>query len=348
MQLREDIRLYQGVTPVGPGGHIDVPLGNFASRAFDAGGDDLIGEQILPAVPVGRQSNKFYIIEKDAFFRIETTRRAPRTQARRVEFTVSSNAYFADNFALAADHALEDLANADNVLQLRQNATMLVTDGLRRDQEQRIANLITSIDNVGSGTQLTNGDSWFSTESADILGQVQTAQAFIRAQTGLLPNVMAVDWDSWQMLKKNTRLFEFFKFTNAPNPTDGSGLLSDQMIRTALGVDRILIGRAISNTAAEQVNVGSNTFTSANVWGNHAVLAHVGAVAGIQATTFGVRFRWQPAGFRAPFQVATAVENQAGSRHIEILEAQYFQDEQVIARDLAYVIETSSGNTGAA
>jgi len=348
-QIIEDVRLYQGVTPVGGGAHIDVPLGNFAVRAFDAEGGGLIGDMVLPVVNVGKQSDKFYIIEKDAFFRIETTRRAPRTRARRVEFTVSSDAYFADNYALAAENALEDIANADNAIQLRQNATDLTVNGLRLDQEQRIADLVTSATNVGSGV-LTPGsaESWFAPASADIIGQVQTGHAFIRSQTGLIANTLVVDWDSWQAAKRNTRIFEFFKYTGAPNPTgEGGGLLSDEALRTVLGVDRILVGRAIKNTAAEQVNVGSASFTSGNIWGNNAVLMHVGPANGMQAMTAGIRFRWRPAGFRTAFQVATAREDQAGSRHIEILESQYFQDERVVAKDLAYVIKTSSGETGA-
>ena len=346
MELREDIRLYQGVTPVGPGGHIDVPLGNFASRAFDAGAAQFIGDQILPAVPVGKQSDRFYIIEKDHFFRIETTRRAPRTRARRVEFTVSSDAYFADNFALAGENALEDLANADAAIMLRENTTLLVVDGLRRDQEQRIADLVTSATNVGSGVvDPSSANSWFNTGS-DVLQQVQTGQDFIRAQTGMLPNVMALDWDSYQAVKRNANLIEYYKYTQGPSPSDGSGFLSDQALVNVFGIERLLISRAVKNTAAEQVNVGSATFTSGNVWGNTCLLAHLSPPTGMQSRTFAVRFRWQPTGFRGPFQVATGTEDQPGSRHIEIVEAQYFQDERIIAPDLAYVIQTSSGNTG--
>ena len=84
MIIRDDIRIFQGVTPIGPGGHMDVPLGNFASAAFNTGTAEFVGDMLLPSISVGKQSDKFYIIEKGAFFRVENTRRAPRTRARRV------------------------------------------------------------------------------------------------------------------------------------------------------------------------------------------------------------------------------------------------------------------------
>ncbi len=81
----------------GDGAHIDAPLGNLAVMAFDTGDVNFVGEQILPAVPVGKESNKFYIIEKDAFLRIPDALRARSTEANRVRFETSSDSYFAEN-----------------------------------------------------------------------------------------------------------------------------------------------------------------------------------------------------------------------------------------------------------
>lgn len=335
-------RVYQGTTPVGGDAHFDVPLSNFASRAFATVPAELglVAEQIFPQIDVGKQSDKYYVIEKEDWFRVPNTYRAPKTAARRVEFRVSSESYFSDNYALAHENALEDLANADMAVNLRRNSVDLIAGLLRLDQEQRVANLVSCGTNVGSYVQLTSADSWFSTDSADIIGQVQTAQAFMRSQTGLLPNVMVVDWDSWQAALRNTRLFDRFKHTGA-----AQGILTEDQLRNVFQVDRILVARGISNTGAE--NVDSAGFTSSNVWGNHCLLAHVGANTGLESRTLGARFRWRPAGFPAPFGAQTRVENGAGMKRIEIVEAGYFQDEKIIASDLGYVIETSSGNTGA-
>lgn len=334
------IREYQGVTPIGAGGHIDVPLSNFASMAFAADDNMFIGEQVLPSVPVQKQSDKFFIHERSDWFRIPNTQRARLSRAHTVEFRVSSDSYFAENYALGALIPLEDLDNADNPIGIRRNHTQMVTHLLRLDQEQRIANLVTSASNVGSGvTTPGSQESWFNPDSADIIGQVQTAHAFIRSETGLLPNLMVVDWDSWQAALRNVRLHDRFKHVG-----NVRGILTPDQIAPVFGVDRILVGRAISNTGAEQV--GSENWTSGNVWGNTALLAHV-SMRGAMSATYGTRFRWQPGGLPAPFAVQRKREDGAGSRRAEIVEALYWQDEQIIAPELAYVIKTSSGETGA-
>lgn len=317
-----------GNTPVGGDAHLDVPLSNYAVRAFDAEAGGFIAEQLLPVVPVEKQSDKYYTIDKGAFLRVPDTRRSPKTAANRVEFRVSSDSYFADNYALATDHALEDLANADRAIMLRENSTDLVLNNLRLDQERRIANLVTSISNVGSGVQLTGANKW-SDPNSDPRADVNTGHAFIRNQTGLLPNTAVIDWDTMMVVKRHPLLLDLYKYTSG-------GELNDGQLAEILGVPRVLVGRGIVENALEE---GTSSMT--NIWGNNVLLAHIGPDTGLRSRTLGVRMRWTPAGMPGPFQVITSQENGAGSKHIEILEAGYFQDEKVVASDLGYVIQNT-------
>ncbi len=131
--------------------HIDSPLSNLAVMAFGIG-QGLVGDAILPTVPVDKQSNLFYVIDKATWLRLPTTDvRAPKTPPKRVEWKVSSAGYFARNHALAGEVGDEDRANADNQIMLEQRTTMFVTQQLNRLREQRIANIVSSISNCGSG-----------------------------------------------------------------------------------------------------------------------------------------------------------------------------------------------------
>jgi hypothetical protein len=313
-------------TPSGRDVHLDVPLSNLAVSAFDTGDESFIAEQILPAVPVGKQSDKYYTISKEAFLRVPDTKRAPRTEARRVEFEVSSDAYFANNYALAAENALEDLANADLAIQLRQNSTRLVVTNLRRDMEVRTAGLITSISNVGSGVQLTGTSKWGDSNS-DPVADVTTGHAFIRHTTGLKANTMIVDEDTIAIVRRHPLLLDMFKYTSG-------GEVTDDQLRSVFKVNRMLIGSGIKENALEG---GVSSIT--NIWGNNAVLVHLGPATGLQSQTFGLRFRWQPPIFPANMGVFTRVENGAGTKKIELVEAGYYQDERIVASDLAYVIQ---------
>ena len=320
-------RNYAGVTPTGGDAHFDVPLGNMAVAAFAAGVDDLIGSDIFPAVPVGKETDKYYIIDKDAFLRDDDALRAPKTQARRVEFEVSSDSYRALNYALANEEPMENLANADNPIRLRGNSVTLVTNKLLRAQEIRIADILTCADNLGSGAALTGTAKWNDPVNSDPIGDVQTGHAFIRGQTGLIANTAIIDYDTIKVLRKHPIILDMFKYTRG-------GLATMENLQEVFDVPRILVGRAVKQNALEGNTSGSIT----NVWGNNVILAHLEQGVSLQTMTLGLRFQWTPEGMPAAFGVTRAQENQAGSRHVEIIEAGHYQDEKIIAQDLGYAI----------
>lgn len=309
--------------------HFDVPLSNLAVSAFDAGEDTMIADQLLPSISVGKQSDKYYIVEKGAFLRIPNTLRAPRTAARRVEFEVSSDSFYAHNYALAAENAMEDMSNADIAVQLRQNSTRLVTTNLKKDQEVRVANLVTSISNVGSGVQLAGVNKW-NDSGSDPIADITTGHAFVRQATGLRPNVAVIDEDTLMIVRRHPLLLDMYKYTSG-------GELNDDQIRQVFKVNKMLVGSGIKENQIEGAAASSVT----NIWGNNVLLAHVGPSTGLQSQTFGLRFNWRPPIFPANFGVTTAVENQAGQRKVEIVEAGYYQDEKVVASELAYVIQNT-------
>jgi len=321
-------RTYQ-VAASGPDVHHDTLLSNIAVTAFADGVDGLIGSDLFPEVPVGKQSDRYPIIDKGAFLTIPNTRRAPRTLAERVEFQVSSDRYFADNYALAGEIALEDLANADMAFGLRENTVKLVTNNMLRDQEQLIVNIVTSATNVGSGVVLSGGDLWSDFVNSDPIGDVTTAHAFIRSRTGLIANVAAIDWDTFQIVRRHPDLLDQYKFVRG-------GQLDMPQVADAFNVDRILISRAVVEQAREG---GTSSMTS--MWGNNCLLAHVEPGVSMQTRTLGLRFKWRPAGFPSDMGVVTKREEGAGQRWVEVIEAHRFQDEKIIASDLGYLISST-------
>tara|TARA_Y100000310_G_scaffold171492_2_gene171689 strand:+ start:3146 stop:4132 length:987 start_codon:yes stop_codon:yes gene_type:complete len=313
-------------TPSGADAHIDVPMSNMAVRAFNDNVDDFIGAKLVPAVPVGKQSDKYYTISKGDFLRVQTALRAPKTKARRVEFDVSSDSFFADNFALANENALEDMANHDTAIQLRENSVSLITTDLLRDQEDRIATLLTTAGNLGSGTTLTGANQWTDFTGSDPIADVTTGHAYIRAQTGLVANTMMMDYDTAQIVRRHPLLLDMYKHTQA-------GMVSMDNLKDVFGVKDIHVGMAVKENALEG---GTSSIT--NIWGNNALLAHIGPATGLQTKSLALRFQWRPAGFPADFQVERMTVNGAGTEKVEVIEAGHFQDEKVIASELGYLI----------
>jgi len=317
-----------GATPIGADSHVDVPLSNLAVSAFSDGTDEFIADMLFPSFGVAKQSDKYYTIEKDHFLMLpgDAALRAPKTKARRIEFTVSSDSFFCDNYALANEESLENLANTDTAIRLRQNSVRLITSQLRRAQEQRIASMVTSISNVGSGVSLTGTNKWSDYVNSDPIGDVRTAHAFIRNNTGLVANTMVIDWDTLQIIRQHPDLLDMFKYTSG-------GEVNDSQLASIFKVGRVLVGRAIKNVGTE-----GQASSMGNIWGNNVLLAHTGAASGLQTATLGLRFQWQPAGFPAAFAVERNVESGAGSRKVEVIEAGHHQDEKIVAGNLGYLI----------
>lgn len=305
--------------------HIDTPMSNIALEAFQTG--DFIGPQLFPVVPVMKQSDKYYTINRNTWLRIpSTTLRALKTSPQRIEFDVSSDSYFANNFALATDNALETLANADDPIQLRARSTRFLVDALMRDLEVRIANLVTSVSNVGSGVVLAGANKWSNYVSSDPIADVTTGHAFIRQNTGLIANTLLMDMDTYQTVRRHPVLLDMYKYTQG-------GLLNDAELAAVFRVEKLMVGAAVRNAALENA-----TSSMVNIWGNNALLAYVQpGTVGARTATFGLAFQWRNPELPTPFGVRMYPDADPGKK-VEILECGYYQDEKIVAAQLAYAI----------
>lgn len=308
--------------------HIDVPLSRVAVQAFTRG--NFVGPQLFPVVPVDKQSNIYYTIDRATWMRVpSSTLRAPKTRPRRVEFNVATDRYYADNFALAGENAHEVLANADSPLNVRQRTTGKVVGDLAADMEVRIANKVTSISNIGSGILLTGTARWSDFGNSDPISDITTGQAFIRNNTGFRANTLLLDYDTHQIVRRHPVLLDMYKYTQG-------GFVTDAEIALCFDVKDIIIGDAIRNTAME-----GQAATMANIWGNVALLAYIDrSPPGMETATFGLAFRWTPEGIPAPMQVRVYDDPDPGKK-VEVTEVSYYQDEKIVAPQLAYLVGTT-------
>lgn len=304
--------------------HLDVPLSNLAIKAF-AGASDYIAQRLFPIVPVDKQSGKYYIIDKDSWLRIGYSLRAPKTAPRRLNFKVSSDSYFANNYSLAGDNAKEDLANADTAVRLRQNTTDFVTNMLMRDYEDRVARKVTSGTNLGSYVSLSGTAKWSDYTNSDPLSDVSTAHAFVRQNTGLKANTMVIDEDTIAIIRRHPLLLDLFKYT-------AGGMVTQAQLQEAFDIQNVLIGRGIKNNALEGA-----TASITNIWGNNVILCYVEPGVSLETATFGLSFRWTPAGLPLPMQVMRYDDPDPGKK-VEIVEVGMYQDEKIVAKELSFGI----------
>jgi len=177
---------------------------------------------------------------------------------------------------------------------------------------------------------LTGADKWSDYTASDPLGCITTAQAFIQGATGVVPNTLALDWNTWKVLRRHPQLLDMYKYTSG-------GEVTPEQLRSAFDVENLLVARSIKENQREGTGATSKT----SIWGNSAILSYVNPSPPSfeEPATGAVRFQWNDNGiYPGQFGVMRTVYDGAGSTHSETIEAGHFQDEKVVARDMIYTI----------
>ena len=298
--------------------HIDAPLSNLVV-GFEPQG--LIVNDLYPVINVAKQSDLYYEYTKGDFFRIpETTARAPKTKGRTVEFSVSSKAYYASNYALVEEMSYEVMANADTPLKLKEKAARNLTNLLMLDYEVRVADQLTTGSNLGSFS--TPGSLWSSSAAgtSDPFGDMQTAKSAIRSTTGLEANTIILGRQVYDALIRHADIIDRIKYVQ-------KGVVTADVLASLFDVDRVLVGNSIKNTGSEGL---ADSFS--DVWGKNCVLAHLtrGADADGRNPSLGYSFRWTNPLFGTPMAVESWDDPDHGN-------FQYYQDEKIVAPELGYL-----------
>ena len=308
--------------------HIDAALSEMAIQfSLDAG--MYLGPSIMPVVNVAHQSDRYYVWDKDYWFRIPDTRRAPGTRAKQVETSISSLAYYANNYALEEKVPFEDLSNADVALSLEESAARHVMQLLLLDQENRIASLFTTAANVGSGNALTGTNQWSDRANSDPVSDVTTGRLWIQQQTGFKPSTMVVGQEVNDAMLLHPDMIDRVKFTQrATNATIGNALAD------IFGVGNYYVGGAPKQNAAEGLPTSASSMTF--IWGKNVSLFYAPPAPGKNVPSGAYAFRWRPAGF-TDFIVETKDDDDIKAR---LKRVNYFQDERITATQLTYLLST--------
>ena len=301
--------------------HIDMPLSEILINYRPAGS---IVENVFPMVPVGKQSNVYYQFTQADLWRIPDTVRAPMTAAKMVDFNVSSDTYFAKNYALATGVSIEDAVNADEVLRLRETKALFIADLLTLDWENRVAALVTNSSNVGTVHTVTSG-TWSNYDLGNVLVDIDQAIRSVRGATGFTPNRMVLGWDAWNALKYNVTIRRLL-FPAPGGVAAGAGIPTTAAVANLFNFDQVLVGGTMRNTAAEGLSISLS-----DIWGPHAFVYYAPPRPSRETPSYGYSFRWTAAGI-----ANMTVEDLGFDRRLKgnILDIGMYQDEKVTGATL--------------
>lgn len=291
-----------------------------------------IAGTIAPIVTVDKQGDLYSVFSRADAFRAEDDKRSPGTEANKVTRTISSDSYFAKNYALKLPITLEDRENADPVFRqnLWNDGAMYLTDKLMLNWEVRVATLVNATANVGSSAGVAS--EWDAAASSDPIGDIQTAMDNVQDLTGQRPNRLTLGLSAWRSLRRNDQILNRIFGTN-----NGGGFPSVDQIANLLEIEKIHVGQAYRNTANE-----TQAEVLAKVWGDNALLSYAPDNPTRDRPSFMYSFRWAAAGLpnmiaeRHPFDTKTKTEE---------VEVGYYQAEKITAPEYAFLILAVNSST---
>lgn len=305
--------------------HIDVALSNLAIGYKP---ENFIADQIAPIVSVQKQHDLYYVWNKGDAFRPEDDKRAPGTEANIITRGMSSESYFADNYALKDAIPWEDINNADQgfIFTERGARAEALKDKLYLNWEYRVAMQVTSGSNVGSYSGVAS--SWAThTTNSDPLGSINTAIQNVEDATGYKPNSIVFGGMAWRNFRENAAVIS--RIYGSMRNKDKPRVATKEQVKAVFELERFLVGGAYYNTADE-----GQTLSLSQIWGDDVLVYYAPLQARRDKPSFMYSFRWnkiRDLGMAAEIHMDT-------KKKADEVELGYYQDEKITASDLGFLL----------
>ena len=266
--------------------HVDAILTNFSLAYKNL---DYISDQIFPIVRVQKQSDKYFTYPKAAWFRDQAQKRAPATESAGGGYTLSTDSYFAENYAYHFDIPDEVRANADNPISPDREAVNFVTDKLALSRERKwVSDFFTT--GIWTGAADATGGStftlWSTYGTSDPIVDIETRMNTMRIATGKRPNTLIMGAAVWSSLKNHPDFIDRIKYTQ-------KGMVTKDLFASLIDLPagNIHVGEAIVDTSVEGA-----TSSMSDIWGKHVLLLYVEPGAGPMTATAGLTYVWDKFG----------------------------------------------------
>lgn len=305
--------------------HVNVPLTQIA-MAYEPKG--MIPDQIGPVVTVNKQSDAYTIYSIAEAYQIEEDKRAPGTEAQVIYRSISSDTYFADNYALKDDIPYEDIQNADAGLLLtkRSERVKYIKNKLYLNWEYRLALQCTSTSNIGSSSAVGSNWSDATDGNSDPIGDILTAKDNVYYVTGYEPNRVIFSRRAWRYFREHGNVIA--RLYGQQTSAKGR-IVTVSQAKDLLELEHVYIGKALYNSNQEGQSVSLT-----DIWGTDVLVYYAPNNPTAQEPSFMYSFRWN----KVPGMDMTAQIHQLPRSYKEQVELGYYQDEKITGSTLGFLI----------
>jgi len=309
--------------------HVDRYLTNL-SVAYAQDSRDFISDKVFPTVPVRKASDLYVIYNRGDMWRQGNIHERPLGGRLDVaDWGFTSDSYLCVERGVA--HKIDDrqYANADDPIDLRRQAMELLTSSIMIDAENRwVADYFTTGVWTTDVTGAASAD--FVTCSTPATGYplevIDEFKESTKRLTALEPNTLILSPISYRVIRNHDTVKDVFKYTR-------TGLIDEDLLAMAFGVNRLFVPRAVENSAKEG-QTDSLDFVAVGQ-DHNAMLLYAAPSPGLNTPSAGYTFAWTGLipGLTNPMGgvIMTGRDAFAHSDHFEIRQA---DDMKVVAPDL--------------
>ena len=264
--------------------HVDRPLTNI-SVAFMQDESAFISTRHA-VVPSDKKSNLYFTYSQNDFLRDEAKPRGPNEESAGSGYNVSNTSFNCQVYALHKDVDEQVRLNTDDPLDAKRDAIKYITRKLLiRQERQFMTEIMAASTWTGSTTagDLTANPTWDDPTSTPI-EDVQAQQAQMLSQTGFLPNVFYLAFQTYQKLVRHPDVIDLIKYgASAGAPA----IANEEALAKIFGVEEVIVSKGMYATNAENATAAYSLMASKN-----ALLLYVPSAPGLYTPSSFYTFMW--------------------------------------------------------
>lgn len=243
-----------------------------------SGEQNYVADVLFPTLTVNKETGTYFVRDKENLRAPADARRGEFDRANRVTNTLTSASFTLEEKSLESPISWKLYDQYDDPFEPKKNATMLVKDKLKLDNELDAYNTVVA---TASGSNTLDTSASWATISTDIIGQVRTGKTQIHKTTGKKANVIVLSKLAYDAVLKNTAFIESVKYNQN---------VTEEGLRNALAawfdVETVVVADAINNTAKE-----GQSDSLDYIWGELVVIAYVTRTPALETPTAGYKLQ---------------------------------------------------------
>lgn len=316
--------------------HVDTALTNI-SVAFMQNASNFVAGRVFPNVPVSFQSDRYYTYDRGDFNRDEAEKRAPGTESSGSSYAIDNTpSYYCDVYSHHKDIPDQVRSNADAALSPNMEATNFVMQKmmLRKEIDWATSYFTSGVwttDITGAASSPGTGEvlQW-NDASSDPITDIRSAQTAVLESTGFEANTFVMSRKVFDALVDHPDIVDRVKYSGGVG-NGNPARVNEQTLAALLGIDRVMVSKAINNTAAKG-DTNSHSF----IMGKNALLTHAATSPGLMTPTGGYTFSWT-GHLGTGNQFGAAIKRFRLERiEADRIEAQMAFTHKLVAADLGY------------